>query len=51
MRKTSRGYTEGQHGADRTLIVGGVYGAFTFDWQGRQLRHMMKIQKFHKPET
>src|SRR5690554_5269586 len=29
MRKTSRGYTEGQHGADRTLIVGGVYGALT----------------------
>ena len=30
MRKTSRGYTEGQHGAGRTLIAGGVYGALTF---------------------
>src|SRR5690606_1355331 len=29
MWKTSRGYTEGQHGADRTLLVGGVYGALT----------------------
>src|SRR5690606_16630888 len=29
MWKTSRGYTEGQHGAGRTLIVGGVYGALT----------------------
>src|SRR5690606_27678577 len=31
MWKTSRGYTEGQHGAGRTLIVGGVYGALTAD--------------------
>src|SRR5690554_8019137 len=30
MRKTSRGNTGGQHGADRTLVVGGVYGALTF---------------------
>src|SRR5690606_17660176 len=29
MRKTSRGNTGGQHGADRTLVVGGVYGALT----------------------
>src|SRR5690554_4550176 len=29
MWKTSRGYTEGQHGAGRTLLVGGVYGALT----------------------
>src|SRR5690554_2517435 len=29
MRKTSRENAGGQHGADRTLIVGGVYGALT----------------------
>src|SRR5690554_6211769 len=31
MWKTSRGYTEGQHGAGRTLLVGGVDGALTDD--------------------
>src|SRR5690606_2831921 len=34
MRKTSRGNTGGQHGADRTLVVGGVYGALTVDPHG-----------------
>src|SRR5690554_1335271 len=36
MRKTSRGYTEGQHDADRTLLVGGVYGALTVDYAARE---------------
>ena len=29
MRKTSRENAGGQHGADRSLLVGGVYGALT----------------------
>src|SRR5690606_11505846 len=36
MWKTSRGYTEGQHGAGRTLLVGGVYGSLTILGQTQQ---------------
>ncbi|SDR86346.1 hypothetical protein SAMN05216198_0622 [Halopseudomonas litoralis] len=31
MKKTSRGNIGGQHGANRTLVVGGVYGAVTLE--------------------
>ena len=46
MWKTSRGYTEGQHGAGRTLLVGGVYGALTHNQQAELAEFDEKLRHY-----